>query len=103
MKDVYQTDLIKTLIKNLKVFDGSQKRYLSYEELKTIDPEQALGIDLTRKEDHLYGNLELKVKLKSDIYLLDSEFVQVFGLDRRSFAAQPKWKQDSQKKAVGLF
>ena len=102
MNDIYQTDLIKTLIKNLKVFDGSQKRYLSYEELKTIDPEQALGIDLTRKEDHLHGNLEFS-QIPSHLYLLDSEFVQVFGLDRRSFAAQPKWKQDSQKKAVGLF
>ena len=102
MNDVYQTDLIKTLIKNLKVFDGSQKRYLSYEELKTIDPEQALGIDLTRKEDHLHGNLEFS-EISSYLYSLDSEFVQVFGLDRRSFAAQPKWKQDSQKKAVGLF
>ena len=44
-------------MKNLKVFDGSQKRYLSYEELKNIDPEQALGIDLTQKEDHLHGDL----------------------------------------------
>ena len=34
---------------------------------------------------------------------LDSEFVQVFGMDRRSFSLQPKWKQDSQKKSVGLF
>jgi len=73
--------------KAVEVFDGSQKRYLSYEELKTIDPEHALGIDLTRKEDHL----------------ADSEFVQVFGIDRRSFSLQPKWKQDSQKKSVGLF
>lgn len=37
------------------MFDGSQKRYMSYEQLKTIDADEALGIDMTRKEDHLHG------------------------------------------------
>ena len=84
------------------MFDGSQKRYMSYEQLKTIDPDEALGIDMTRKEDHLHGwhyrnNISLFCEFS------DAEFVQVFGMDRRSFAMQPKWKQDNKKKAVGLF
>ena len=39
----------------LKVIDGNQQRYLPYDQLKTIDPEQAFGIDITKKENHLIG------------------------------------------------
>jgi len=71
----------------LKVIDGNQQRYLPYDQLKTIDPDQAFGIDITKKENHL----------------IESEFEPVFGMTRTAFDAMPKWKQDNKKKAVGLF
>ena len=84
--------------KKCKVFEG----YLSYDELKTIDEDQALGIDLTRKEDYLDGNLNSRCN-RFLTFLLDTEFVQVFGFDRKTFATLPKWKQDAEKKAAGLL
>jgi len=36
-------------------------------------------------------------------YLDDATFAQLFGTDRSSFMALPKWKKDAAKKAVGLF
>ncbi|CAN0502590.1 unnamed protein product [Discosporangium mesarthrocarpum] len=36
-------------------------------------------------------------------YLSDEEFYEVFGMTKADFAAQPKWKQQSQKKSKGLF
>jgi len=71
----------------ITVLDGSVKRYLSYEELKNIDPEKALGIDLTKREYHLN----------------ESEFEPVFGISRESYDALPQWKKDKLKRSVGLF
>jgi hypothetical protein len=45
------------------------------------------GVDSTRKED----------------YLSPEEFVAIFGQDKVSFYAMPKWKQQAKKKDVGLF
>ncbi|GMI18341.1 hypothetical protein TrLO_g6200 [Triparma laevis f. longispina] len=36
-------------------------------------------------------------------YLSDSEFLQVFQMDKESFAALPEWKKESAKKARNLF
>ena len=98
----------------MKVIDGNQQRYLPYDQLKTIDPEQAFGIDITKKENHLIGKpipirnfrtlgpwLFENPGFEPDI--LESEFEPVFGMTRAAFDAMPKWKQDNKKKAVGLF
>jgi hypothetical protein len=45
------------------------------------------GVDPTRKEEYLDLN----------------SFKTVFGTDKDSFAALPKWKRDAKKKEVGLF
>eukprot|EP01016_Furgasonia_blochmanni_P039619 TRINITY_DN4950_c0_g2_i1.p1 TRINITY_DN4950_c0_g2~~TRINITY_DN4950_c0_g2_i1.p1 ORF type:complete len:342 (+),score=60.69 TRINITY_DN4950_c0_g2_i1:446-1471(+) len=45
------------------------------------------GVDLSRKE----------------AYLSDAEFAQIFGTDKKTFSALPKWKQADQKKKVKLF
>jgi len=45
-----------------KVIDGNQQRYLPYDQLKTIDPEQAFGIDITKKENHLIGKRTARPK-----------------------------------------
>ena len=37
------------------MLDGQTKRYLTYEDLKTIDADKAFGVDITKKEDHLIG------------------------------------------------
>merc|ERR1712131_442714 len=89
--DLFKTIELKDISNNtpaaVQVIDGNQQRYLPYDQLKTIDPEQAFGIDITKKENHL----------------IESEFEPVFGMTRAAFDAMPKWKQDNKKKAVGLF
>ena len=94
-----------------KVIDGNQQRYLPYDQLKTIDPEQAFGIDITKKENHLIGK-SLAIRGRQNRFcprnhdlqvILESEFEPVFGMTRAAFDAMPKWKQDNKKKAVGLF
>jgi hypothetical protein len=61
-------------------------RTYTYEELKAKPPPAT--VDATRLEE----------------YLSDAEFATIFkGQDRATFAAQPKWKKDNAKKAVGLF
>lgn len=93
----------------LKVIDGNQQRYLPYDQLKTIDPEQAFGIDITKKENHLIGETLAVIGRNNRIHsrnydlILESEFEPVFGMTRAAFDAMPKWKQDNKKKAVGLF
>ena len=84
------------------MLDGSVKRYLSYEELKNIDPEKALGIDLTKREYHLNGNLMVIFYSLKNLNL-ESEFEPVFGISRESYDALPQWKKDKLKRSVGLF
>ena len=55
------------------MLDGSVKRYLSYEELKNIDPEKALGIDLTKREYHLNGNFPKSMPKRCYKHLLLTE------------------------------
>jgi hypothetical protein len=45
------------------------------------------GIDVARKEE----------------YLDAKEFASLFGSDKATFAAMPKWKRDTKKKELGLF
>jgi hypothetical protein len=40
---------------------------------------------------------------KLETYLADKEFEEVFKMDRPAFHAQPLWKQEQQKKNVGLY
>jgi hypothetical protein len=63
--------------------DPASKSY-SYEQLKAgpID-----GVDPIGKE----------------LYLEDTVFLELFGMDKVTFAAQPKWKKDTQKKKISLF
>ncbi len=56
----------------------------SFEELKAKFP---AGVDPSKKEE----------------YLSNSEFVTLFGVDKATFAGQPKWKRDAKKKELGLF
>eukprot|EP01023_Acetabularia_acetabulum_P035871 TRINITY_DN3388_c0_g1_i10.p1 TRINITY_DN3388_c0_g1~~TRINITY_DN3388_c0_g1_i10.p1 ORF type:complete len:596 (+),score=158.97 TRINITY_DN3388_c0_g1_i10:132-1919(+) len=58
---------------------------IPYDELKELKLED--GIDPSRKE----------------LYLSDDEFQKVFKMDKDDFAELPKWKQQSQKKSLGLF
>lgn len=89
--DLFKTIELKDISNNtpaaVQVIDGNQQRYLPYDQLKSIDPEQAFGIDITKKENHL----------------IESDFEPVFGMTRATFNSMPKWKQDNKKKAVGLF
>jgi 3-oxoacyl-ACP reductase-like protein len=55
----------------------------SYEALKA----GVAGIDVARKEE----------------YLDAKEFASLFGSDKATFAAMPKWKRDTKKKELGLF
>ena len=77
--------------------------------MKTIDPDQAFGIDITKKENHLIGKTLIVIGQNNRIHsrnydlILESEFEPVFGMTRTAFDAMPKWKQDNKKKAVGLF
>ena len=75
--------------------------------MKTIDPEQAFGIDITKKENHLIGKTLTVIgrnnRPRNHDLILESEFEPVFGMTRAAFDAMPKWKQDNKKKAVGLF
>jgi len=36
-------------------------------------------------------------------YLSDSEFVTVFGIDKKAWADTPAWKKSEEKKRVGLY
>jgi len=62
---------------------SSLKGKFSYDDLKAGLPD---GVDHTSKE----------------LYLDDATFVEVFKMQPAEFAALPKWKRDTQKKAVGL-
>lgn len=48
------------------------------------------------------GDLELSWANK-ELYLSDADFQAAFGMSKDEFAATPKWKQQSQKKALDLF
>ena len=56
----------------------------SYDELKTGVP---AGVDPARKEE----------------YLDAATFAKIFGSDKATFLALPKWKRDAKKKELGLF
>ena len=65
--------------------DGSYT--LNYEELKKPADQLPKGLDLTKREQ----------------YLSDSEFMQVLGSPRATFASLKPWKQAQVKRAAGLF
>lgn len=66
--------------------NGNSDTY-SYERLRTKSTNPAPGIDHKKRET----------------YLSPEEFQKVFGMDQKTFSAQPKWKQDMRKKSVDLF
>lgn len=68
---------------DVKVAPG--QKMFSYAELKELKGQS--GIDMTSKEK----------------YLSDEEFKKVFNKDKSAFLAQPAWRQQLQKKEVGLF
>ncbi|XP_042399480.1 villin-2-like [Zingiber officinale] len=59
----------------------------SYESLKVNSSEPIRGINYKQRE----------------AYLADAEFETIFEMTKEAFYQQPKWKQDLQKKKVGLF
>ncbi|GFR43929.1 hypothetical protein Agub_g5067 [Astrephomene gubernaculifera] len=61
------------------------KDFVQYAELQRLRLED--GIDATRKED----------------YLSDTDFKDVFGMDRDAFKKQPAWRQAQAKKKANLF
>lgn len=61
------------------------EKFYPYDELKELRLDS--GIDVTKKE----------------AYLADEDFEKVFKKDRAAFLAQPAWRQQLQKKEVGLF
>lgn len=63
---------------------ASATGFFSREQLQTGS---VPGVDNARKED----------------YLSPQDFSAIFGMDKTSFAALPKWKQQAKKKEVGLF
>ena len=60
-------------------------KFFSYVELKELRADS--GIDMTAKET----------------YLTDEEFAKVFKKEKSAFLAQPAWRQQIQKKDVGLW
>lgn len=66
--------------------NGSSGTY-TYERLKAKSTNPAPGIDHKKRE----------------AYLTPEEFEKIFGMDKKKFYEQPKWKQDMRKKAVDLF
>jgi|TARA_B110000090_G_C13124590_1_gene347624 hypothetical protein len=38
-----------------------------------------------------------------EIHLNDGGFQELFNMDKKTFAAMPKWKRDREKKKHGLF
>lgn len=71
----------------VEVLDGAATRFLPYEELVSINPDEAFGVDITAKEAHL----------------TDDDFVAVFRMTKVEFKLLPKWKQDNLKKQARLF
>jgi len=40
---------------------------------------------------------------KLELYLTDDDFLQIFSIDKATFAKQPSFKQSAAKKALGIF
>jgi len=40
---------------------------------------------------------------KLELYLTDAEFIQIFNIDKPTFAKLPQFKQQAAKKALGIF
>jgi hypothetical protein len=59
----------------------------SLEDLQNADVWKAKGVDAGKREE----------------YLSDDHFQNVFEMSKADFAAQPKWKQETQKKKHGLY
>ncbi|KAI4341254.1 hypothetical protein MLD38_025998 [Melastoma candidum] len=66
--------------------ESSATKY-SYDRLKSKSENPVRGIDFKRR----------------DAYLLDEEFMIVFGMAKEAFYKLPRWKQDLTKKKVDLF
>ena len=73
---------VKTPVR--EVVDGVTS--YSYSELRAPGPYPA-GINSDRRE----------------VYLSDNEFRSLFGVDKKAFESQPKWKQVSKKRELLLF
>ena len=84
------------------MLDGAATRFLPYEELVSINPDEAFGVDITAKEAHLTG-WSLKKKFIIAIISSDDDFVAVFRMTKVEFKLLPKWKQDNLKKQARLF
>ncbi|XP_054809199.1 villin-2-like isoform X3 [Prosopis cineraria] len=69
------------------VVSPSSRVTYSYDQLKTLSDTPVSGIDFKRRE----------------AYLSDDDFLSVFGMTKEAFYQMPKWKQDMQKKKMGLF
>lgn len=67
--------------------DTGEIVFYSYEQLKVKSTDPVEGINYKEREVHLS----------------DTEFEEVLGMTKLEFYAQPKWKQDMQKKKVDLF
>ena len=74
----------------VKYLDPQEHRF-TMEEIKTFMSTEEIG-----------GRAQIN-PLCTELYLLDSEFMKVFGMDKDAFWKQPQWKQRDAKKKSGLF
>jgi hypothetical protein len=74
----------------VKYLDPQEHRF-TMEEIKTFMSTEEIG-----------GRAQIN-PLCTELYLLDSEFMKVFGMDKDAFWKQPQWKQRDAKKKCGLF
>lgn len=87
--------------------------FTAWDDSKTLDPSglnDSIKVeDILKDLSRTYTLAELRnpPKLldssKLETYLSDEEFQGVFKMDKPTFSAQPLWKQEQQKKNVGLY
>jgi advillin len=76
---------------------------LSFREGASIQPGEAT-FSLEELQECKERSSEMDIDLsKKELYLSDSDFAEVFGMDKAAFAALPGWKQKNAKKENGLF
>jgi len=68
--------------------------------VKTLAGGETLSYEFLKAGKDYPVNLDTN---KKEAYLTDSDFVQIFKMNRVDFDKLPKWKKDKVKKDVGLF
>jgi hypothetical protein len=87
--------------------------FIAWDDSKSLDPNglnDSIKVeDMLKELSRSYSLAELRNppkmldSTKLETYLSDEEFEAVFKMDKAAFGAQPLWKQEQQKKNVGLY